>query len=530
MKRILITGHLDPIALQTLTQEKDLQTDYKPDLPYDQILEIIDQYDCLITRSETDVDKQLIEKGKKLSVLARAAVGVGNIDTNYATEKGILVFNTPKENTNSAAELAVGLLLAAIRKIPFAHTHMQEDKWNRHEFTGIELRDKTVGIIGLGNVGHRVALFLASFNCKLLCYDPYVSETYCAQYKAKPVSLDELLTQSDVVTLHVPKNKETVNMLGASELAKMKKGSIVINTARGGVVNEEALYQALTTGHIAAAGIDTWETEPVQQLALKNLPNVVCTPHIGASTKEAQYRIAESVAKETIKALQGDIVTSAINLPNVETFDQSVAMQYSTLVQYLGHISSQILPSNFYVEEIKFLFRGKINKKDWQLIKLSFLKTLLQSTTVETVSFVNALKIAQTKGIEITEDEDISFSYYPSAIRIELLGQNTTFSIGGAVLGDSMLRLSYINGFQFEIEPKGHMLLCRNHDIPGVIGNIGNVLGANNINIKQFDLSRNEFGGEAMSIVLIDDEAPQEVIDKLVASKGMIKVTKLYIP
>ncbi|MGK0289054.1 MAG: D-3-phosphoglycerate dehydrogenase [bacterium] len=532
MKKILITGALHDVALNRFKQEKELQVDYKPDLPRAEILSIIGEYDCILSRSETDIDQELIDNGKKLSVIARAAVGIGNIDVEYATKKGILVFNTPAKNTNSAAELTVLLLLAVVRNLTTAHQSMADNKWNRHNFTGTELLNKTVGIIGLGNVGHRVAKFLHGFDCDLLVYDPYVSEEICRSHHAKKVEYEELIQNSDVITLHVPKNASTINMIDEKEIEMMKQGAIVINAARGGVINEDALAKGLESGKIAGAGIDTWDVEPVVEHPLKKFESVVMTPHIGASTLEAQKRIGETVAEETVKALQGKIVNTPVNLPKMRVLEGSLVSKYSVLAEKLGSFSQQFLSQegkDFNPEHFDFLFRGKLEKDDWTLIKISYIKGFLKGSEDGGVSYVNAMQLAENKGFNFKEQEDKDFSDYESAIRVEIKGSGGIFTIGGTVFGKEEIRLSYLNGYVFEVKPAGNILVLENHDTPGVIGHIGMILGQHGVNINQFELSRKEKGGTAFALIMIDDEISEETLQALESHPAILRIRPIAI-
>lgn len=530
MKKVLITGELNPIAIERLQQEEWIQVDYKPDLPYPEVLKIIEDYHCIISRSETDIDKTLIDHGKNLSVIARAAVGIGNIDVEYATSKGILVFNTPGKNTNSAAELSALLLLSVIRKLPQAHNSMKADKWNRHEFTGTELQGKTVGLIGLGNVGHRMARFLNGFECKVIVYDPYVTREYCEKHHTTQVAtLEELVRESDIVSLHPPKNKETINMIDREEIAMMKDNVIIINAARGGIANEDALYEGLKSGKIAGYGVDTWDVEPVAEHPLKEFDNVVMTPHIGASTVEAQIRIAETVSEETIKALQGSIVSYPVNLPEIQAFQGSQAPRYSVLAEKLGTFSRQYIGADFYPKRIEVLYRGNLNSEEWALIKLSYLKEFLQGTVDTAVTYVNVLQTAERKGLVIEEREDKDFSDYESAIRIQVIGEKESLTVGGTVFGGDKLRLSYVNGYVFEIEPEGNLLVIENNDSPGVIGHVGTSLANNAVNINRFELSRNKKGGRAMALVVVDEEVTAKHIEELEQHTHINRVRKISL-
>lgn len=527
MKKVLITGALDNIAIDILEQEKEFSITYAPDLPYAEIYDIIDDYDCLISRSETAVDKKLIQKAKKLSVIARAAVGIGNIDVEYATQRGILVFNTPGKNTNSAAELALTLILSTLRKLPNAHSSMQGNHWDRHLFTGTELLNKTVGLIGLGNVGHRVARFLKGFDCRVLVYDPYISRVRCEECGAEQVGFKTLISESQVISIHVPKNQETVNMIDYAEIDQMRNGVFIINTARGGIINEKAIEAGLKSKKIQGVGIDTWEVEPLENHPLKNYDNVVMTPHIGASTREAQKRIAISIASDTIRALSGQIPISPVNLPEMSSFKAPKAPMYSALADKLGTFSKQYISTEFYPTKVRFLYRGNLDSSDWSMIKLSFLKSFLDDTVSEPVSFVNVLTIAEEKGISIEECEEKEFSDYESAIRIQVQGKGKTLCIGGTVCGKTNLRLSYLNGFIFEIAPTGTVIVIENQDFPGVIGHVGTVLGVHQINIKQFELSRNQKGGKAMALVVIDGDISEMILEELKNQPYMLSLKKV---
>ena len=529
MKKILITGALHQRAFDILDSDPNVEYNYKPDLPREEILQIIGDYDCHISRSETDVDEEFLSHAGKLSVVARAAVGIGNIDVASATEKGILVFNTPGKNTNSAAELTLMLMISVIRNGVKAHISMAQNKWNRHSFTGTELLGKTIGIIGLGNVGHRVARFCNAFDCDVITYDPYVTREYCNSHNTRQVELEELIRTSDIITIHTPKNPETIKMLNDAQIEKMKDGVVLINAARGGLFDEDAMYRGMKSGKIAGLGIDTWDVEPVSEHPLKEFENLVMTPHIGASTKEAQFRIADSVASETLKALRGEIVSTPVNLPDIAGLSGELAGHYAYLAGKLGSFSRQYMHQEFVPEQIEFLFRGTIEPEDFALIKLSYLKSFLQGTLDETVSYVNVLHIAESKGIHLIEREDKAFSDYESAIRVQVKGGGHEITIGGTILGRSQVRLSYLNGFAFEVEPQGNILSIENEDVPGVIGHVGTILAQHKININRFELSRENEGGKAMAMVQIDGEVTDQAIDDLCAFSPINRVQSIRL-
>ncbi|MCH2266041.1 MAG: phosphoglycerate dehydrogenase [SAR324 cluster bacterium] len=526
MYKILVTGSIHEIGLEMLRKEKDIKIHFAPDLPLAEILKIIAPFHCILTRSETPVPKELIDKAPKLKVIARAAVGIGNIDVDYATEKGILVINTPGKNTNSAAELTIGLLLSAMRKIIPAHIHMSKLKWDRHTFTGTELLGKTIGIIGLGNVGHRVARYAKAFEMEVIAYDPYIADEVFERHHARKCTWDELISTSDVITLHVPKTEETTGMIGAKEFSRMKSGVVILNSARGGVIQEKSLLEELKSGKVAAAGIDTWEEEPPQDNPFRNLPQVVMSPHVGASTTEAQMRIAESIANQTPRALRGEVVEYPVNMPSVQVLGSGPVASYASLAEKLGVFSSQYI--SFTPTHLEIKYRGKLAKQDGTLLRLCFLKGLLQSHK-NFVSYVNADQQAENVGLHIEETEDPGFTDYESALKCTFTGAGKEFAIGGVVFSGPHPRITLINSFVCEFEAEGTILATTNQDRPGMVGILGTCLGKNGVNIDQFQLARNTRGGEALSLIRVDDDLPEAVVEELRNKEGITSVVKIVL-
>jgi len=440
-------------------------------------------------------------------------VGYGNIDLDASTEAGVLVVNTPGKNTNSAAELTLGLLLAIIRKIPDAHASTSTGGWNRHAFTGTELLGKTIGIVGLGNVGHRVAKFARGFDMRVLAYDPYLSdEVFRRNFAERKTSLEEMLAECDVLTVHTPLNKETKGMVGEIELRKMKKGGIVLNAARGGIISEKALAKLLDEGYLRAAGIDTWDTEPKPAPELLRLPCVISTPHIGASTDEAQVRIGETVAVQVLKALRGEIVDYPVNLPHVKVLGTGVSRQYAVLAEKVGRVAAQIF--DFRPQHLRLSVPAGTSPEDRQILRLSALKGFLSHSSEEYVSYVNADRLMAKRGLAITLDSNPGPDAVRGGLMLEVQGSEApeVAQVGAVLYNDELPRLCYINGFVFEIEPEGEMLILQNHDRPGVIGDVGRYLSEASLNIAQFELSRNRRGGMALSIVRIDGSLDSGVV------------------
>ena len=525
--KILITGALHPIALSILQAASDAEVTYRPDLPRAQLLETVAPQHALISRSETDIDRALIDRAPQLKVIARAAVGVGNIDVDYATERGILVINTPGKNTNSAAELTLGLLLAAVRNIVPAHQHMQQLGWDRHRFTGTELLHKTIGIIGLGNVGSRVARFARAFEMETLAYDPYIADEVFEAHHVRKADLDALIRESDVITVHVPKTRETSDMIQAGQIARMKDGVLLLNLSRGGIINESALLAALKSGKVRAAGIDTWDVEPPRDNPFGQLPQVVMTPHIGASTAEAQQRIAESIAEQTLKALRDEVVDFPVNMPRMKALMSPRAKDYTVLAEKLGSFAMQSLDFNPHTIQVQY--RGELSSDDGAMIRRAFLKGFLKNTASDLITFVNAEQRAAERHIQVTDSDDPAFSEYPSAIRFVISDGRESFSIAGVVFGKNNHRISQVNEFDFEVIPEGHLLSMVNMDRPGVIGDLGTCLSRNGINISQFELSRNMPGGNAMSLLRVDSPVEKPLLEQLQAIKNMVSVRVIQV-
>lgn len=526
MYRVLITGAIHPCGIEMLSQESDIQVDARPDLPFEQVLEIIEPYHCLITRSETPVPRELIDRAPNLKVIARAAVGTANIDVDYATSKGILVLNTPGKNTNSAAELTMALLLAVVRKVPAAHATMQQLGWDRHRFQGTELMGRTIGIIGLGNVGHRVARFCNGFEMRVLAYDPYIPDEVFERNRVAKTDFDSLIREADIVTLHVPKNRETINMITADVIAKMKPGVVILNTARGGIVNEAALLDALRSGHVAGAGIDTWSVEPPRENPFRDLPQVVMSPHIGASTEAAQIRVAEAIAAQVPRALRGGIVDSPVNMPQIRTLEGDLMTAYTVLVEKLGTFAAQFIdfdPTGLAIE-----YRGTIARHDCTLLRLAFLKGYLKHK-MEFVSYVNADQRAAIAGIKVNESKDPGFTDYENGIRLTFHGGERTFTIGGVVFAGPHPRINLVDDFPFEVEPDGTFLAIRSKDRLGVVSSISSILDHNRILINSFEFSHSAERKRSMFLIRVGRDVPEDVIDQLHRQEHITHVRRICV-
>ena len=502
--RVLITGHLHESAIAGFRANPRFAVTYAPDCERRDLLRMVPTAQVLVTRSETDVDREVIDLAPDLQVIARAAVGVGNIDIEHATTKGILVINCPGKNTNSAAEISLGLLLGMLRNLPQAQQTMKGGGWDRHRFSGRELRGKRLGIVGLGNVGHRVAKFARGFDMEVLAYDPYISPTVFERHGVRAVEhLADMLPQVDILTVHVPLNKETKGMIDGAMLDLMPRGSYVVNAARGGIIGEADLLSRLESGHIAGAAIDTWDSEPKPRPALLNHAHVWCSPHIGASTLEAQMAIGDTILKQVERAVEGGVVDYPVNLPKVAVIDSPLLKAYAVLAEKLGSILGQIL--DFNPTAIALSYRGDLAGLDHSIVRLGLMKGYASKVVDDYVSFVNVERHLTNLGITITESADPDFTSYKSALKIKATGQDgRKLTVGGVVFDDRYARFSLLNDFFFEQEPEGEIIIIENDDKPGVIGDIGLFLAQRGINIDSFTLSRNRKGGRALALVRVD--------------------------
>ena len=527
--RVLITGHLHESAIEGFKNNSRYEVVYAPDCSREELMRLVPSSQVLVTRSETDVDRAVIDAAPSLKLIARAAVGVGNIDISHATQKGILVINCPGQNTNSAAELTMGLLLAMVRNIPQAHHTMKQGGWDRHRFSGREVRGKRIGIVGLGNVGHRVAKFCHGFDMHVAAYDPYIANEIFERYQVKAYgSLQKMLPEIDILTVHVPLNQETKNMIDGSLLSLMPRGSFVINAARGGIIHEGDLVTHLQSGHLAGAAIDTWEKEPKPIAQLLNHPQVWCSPHIGASTLEAQIAIGQTVLTQVEKAMSGGVVDYPVNLPEVTVIESPMLKAYTVLAEKLGSIAGNIL--TFNPNRFEIMYRGDLANLNHSIIKLAFTKGYLSQVLDDYVSFVNVSSQMERSGIKVTETKDPDFESYKSALKVKILGTGgKELTIGGVVFDDKYLRLTLINDFYFEVEPSGELVVIENHDRPGVIGDVGHFMASRGVNIDSFTLSRNRLGGRAMALLKTDSALTAEAVGELEKLANIIAVHKVRL-
>jgi len=510
--RILVSDPLHASGLEALRQAGhevvELPPEERPTLPA-----IIGGFDALIVRSGTKVSAGVLAAGApRLKVVGRAGIGVDNIDVAAATEHGILVVNAPTANLLSATEHTFALLLALVRRLPEADRSMKEGRWERKRLVGTELQGKTLGVIGFGRIGQRVARRAQAFDMSVLAYDPFLDPEAVRKYDAEPLELDELLGRSDFVTIHTPLTKDTRNLLDADRLGRMKEGACLINCGRGGVVDEAALLAALDDGRLAGAGLDVFSQEPPSDYALARHPKVVATPHLGASTREAQVRVATDAVRMVLAALDGSLAVTAVNLPFRPA--GRAGEPYLRLAETLGRLASGLQPS------APRAVRAELWGIDDALhvpLSVAVLKGVLAPHLGEAVNYVNAERLAQARGVEVVRAVHSAPSDYPTLVAVRLTAQEGEVEVAGTLFHGHDPRVVRLDEHQLEFRPKDRLLVVRNRDVPGVVGKLGTVLGDAGVNIAEIHLSRLPGSDQALSVVRLDQPPADATLEALLA-------------
>lgn len=516
--KVIITDEISEEGLQTLRADERIDVDIKLGLSVEQLHGIIGNYDAIITRSGTTVDAPLLDCATNLKMVARAGVGIDNVDVDYASSKGIIVVNAPFGNTNSAAEHTMALLLSLCRNIPTACASLKNREWKRALFTGHELKHKTMGVIGLGKVGGRVALRAKAFEMDVIAYDPYISKKRGTDLGVKLVSLEELIRYADVLTVHTPLNDETRGMITADHFTQMKDGIIVINCARGGIIDEQAMLQALESGKAVGAAFDVWSAEPPASETLLKLiahPKMVVTPHLGANTFEAQKNVAVDVSREIINYIDGKPLENALNIPKFDPDLMEHMRPFVDLVGKLGEFISQLAPAN--PDKITFAYNGKLARFDCAPLTVSGLTALLNRQTDTEVNMVNARLTARNMGIAVEESRTTESESFSNLITITLESPAGQRVIAGTMF-DGTAKIVKMRDFKTDFEPEPYMLVICYNDRPGMLGKIGTILGEANINIGNMNLGRREKAGEAMVVFSVDTPVDDDTLAKISAA------------
>jgi D-3-phosphoglycerate dehydrogenase len=519
--KVLVSDNISPKGVEIL-RKAGLEVDVKTGMKPEELKACIGEYHGLIIRSATKVTAEIIDAAVNLKVVGRAGSGLDNVDKTAASKKGIVVMNTPGGNTITTAEHSIAMLFSVARLIPQATASMKAGKWEKKKFMGVELFNKTLGILGLGNIGTQVAKRAQGLEMNVIAYDPFLSEDKAKTLGIRKVSLDELFAHSDFITVHTPMTPETKGVINAKTISRMKDGVRIINCARGGIVNEQDLYEALKSGKVAGAALDVFEKEPPVNNPLLTLENVVCTPHLGASTEEAQENVALAVAEQVVDYLLYGTIRNAVNFPSIPADQVSRLQPYVSLAEKLGSFSSQVFEGG--VTEITVEYRGEAAEINTAPVTMAAIKGFLSPILLETVNFVNAPYIAKERGIEVKETKTKDSGDYQSVIALKIKSKDRESSVAGTLFSRKDPRIILIDNFKVEIVPDGEMLLMYNNDKPGVIGNIGTLLGENNINIARMHFGREAVGGMAISVVSIDSKPDPEMLEKIRALPNILSI------
>ncbi|MBI5699107.1 phosphoglycerate dehydrogenase [Candidatus Saganbacteria bacterium] len=524
--KVLASDKIAEVGLKML-QNAGFEAEMKTGLSEEELVKIIPQYDALIVRSETKVTPKIIEAGKNLKIIGRAGVGVDNVDLPTATKRGVIVVNSPEGNTVAAAEHTWAMLLSMARSIPQAHSKLKSGVWDKKSFKGVEVLNKTLGVVGLGKIGRRVASYALGMGMNVIVSDPFVTEDYAKGLGVKLVDLETIYQDSDFITFHIPKTKDTLGMINAQAIAKMKKGVRLVNVARGGIINEADLYEALKSGKVAAAALDVFEKEPCDKSPLFELDNIVVTPHLGASTVEAQVNVAVDVVEQIIEVLKGGAARSAVNIPSMKPELLAPVRPYMSVAEKLGKFAAQIIKGA--ISRVVVEYSGEVAEHNVSPLTTILLKGLLEPSMDVKVNFVNAPLIAKERGIEIVESKSKEAKDFASLILVKVKTEKEEREVGGTVfekLGD---RLVAIDGYRVDANPQGYLLIISNIDKPGMIGKVGTFLGQKNINIASMDVGRIKVGEKAVMVINVDASVPDEVLLGLTKIEGISAATVVKI-
>jgi D-3-phosphoglycerate dehydrogenase / 2-oxoglutarate reductase len=523
--RVLISDSLSPTAVD-IFKSRGIDVTFEPGLGKDKekLLSMIGDYDGLAIRSATKATDKLIAAADNLKVIGRAGIGVDNVDIPAATSRGIIVMNTPFGNSITTAEHAISMMFACARQIPAADASTQAGKWEKSKFMGVEVTGKTLGLIGCGNIGSIVADRAIGLKMRVVAYDPFLTEERAVELGVDKVELDELLVRADFITLHVPKTDKTANILSADAINKMKKGVRIINCARGGLVDEHALRAALDSGHVAGAAMDVFAEEPATDNVLFGAPNLVCTPHLGAATTEAQENVALQVAEQMADYLTTGAVTNALNSPSISAEEAPRLAPFVKLAELVGSFAGQLTETA--IEGITIEYAGDIAELNTQALSSAALAGVLRPL-LSTVNVVSAPAMAKERGIALEETKRGQEGAYETYMRLTVTTERQKRSVAGTVFADGKPRLIQIKGINMEGEFGEHMLYVTNHDKPGFIGKLGSLLGAENINIATFNLGRAEKGNDAIALVQVDEPVSEDVLKKIEELENVVQAKRL---
>jgi D-3-phosphoglycerate dehydrogenase len=511
--KVLISDNLSELGVKVFQETPGIEVDVNTRLTPEALKGVIGQYHGLVIRSATKVTADIIEAADNLKVIGRAGIGLDNVDIPAASKRGIVVMNTPEGNTITTAEHTIAMMMALSRNIPQATSSLKGGKWEKKKLQGRELYNKTLGLIGAGKIGRIAADRAKGMKMKVIVYDPYIKPETLEKLDLEPVSLEELLQRSDFITVHTPRTDETLNMVNKETLAKMKKGTMLINCARGGIVNEDDLFEALESGHVGGAAFDVFATEPPGNIKLMSLPNFICTPHLGASTKEAQDNVAVDVAQQIVAYLMHGTVKNAVNVPSIGPELMSILRPYAILAEKMGSLQTQLVDSG--ILEVQISYSGKITEYDVTPLTTAMLKGLLTPILRDDVNFVNASFIAADRGIKVVESKTTTSEDFASLLMLKVKSMEGVNIVSGTIFGKTMPRILRINDFYLEATPEGHILLIHNEDIPGVIGRIGTTLGRHKVNIGRMHVGQERAKKQNIILLTTDVSVKDDILEKV---------------
>lgn len=527
MLKVLVMDGVSEEGLVPLRREEDIEVVIGQKMTEDDLVQVIPEYDALIVRSATKVTRRVVEAAQNLKVIGRAGVGVDNIDLEAATTRGILVVNAPDGNTIAATEHTIAMMLALARNIPQAVARLKEGVWDKKAFIGVELRDKTLGIIGLGRIGSAVAKRAQALEMNVIAYDPFINEEKAASLAVELVALEDVYRRSDFITVHLPKTKESYHMIGDEAFALMKDGVRIINCARGGIIDEEALYRALVSGKVAGAALDVFEKEPNTESPLLSLPNFIATPHLGASTREAQLNVAVDVSGEIVAALRGKLVKNTVNIPSISPQVLSAVRPYLGLAEKLGKLQAQLVTGR--IRKIEVVYSGELARQEVSPLTTAVVKGLLDPILQETVNFVNAPVLAKNRGIQVFQAVDGEAEGYASLITVKVYSDKAEKSVAGTLFGKQDPRVVMIDGYRIDVDPSGHILYVPHIDKPRIIGPVGLLIGKHDINIAAMQVGRKEIGGKAIMMLSVDAPVPEETLGEIAQVDGVLDVKMVHL-
>ena len=521
--KVLVSDKLSPTAVQ-IFRDRGIDVDFQPDLGKDKakLLEVIGQYDGLAIRSATKVTEKILAAATNLKVIGRAGIGVDNVDREAASKNGVIVMNTPFGNMITTAEHAIAMMFAVARQIPEASQSTHAGKWEKSKFMGVELTNKTLGVIGAGNIGGIVCDRARGLKMKVVAYDPFLGEEKAEKMGVEKVELDELLARADFISLHVPFTDATANILSRENLAKTKNGVRIINCARGGLVDEGALADMLKSGHIAGAAFDVFKEEPATENALFDLPNVVCTPHLGAATTEAQENVALQVAQQMSNYLNTGAVENALNMPSVTAEEAKIMGPWVSLAGHLGAFIGQMTDEP--IKAINILYDGSVAQMNLDALNCAAIAGIMKRVNPD-VNMVSAPVIAAERGIKISTTNQEKSGSFDGYVKVTVVTEKRERSVAGTVFSDGKPRFIQIKGINIDAEIGAHMLYTTNEDVPGIIGLLGNTMGKSGVNIANFTLGRADVGGEAIALLYVDNPIPADVL-KTLDGTGMFSQVK----